>query len=123
MRWLLGALITALIVFSGTVAAVSDDLATPHIDQRTQQWMRQQVRAAEMRRQPIQRQPAQRETAHPVPVRKYETDYEALERIFGADNTRIAFMRFRGHTAEMIDWLNAQRNFERRVGMQHRDLE
>lgn len=56
--------------------------------------------------QPLRQQPA------PSQVQRYETDYEAMERIFGKDNTKVAWMRFHGHTAEMIDWLNAQRNTE-----------
>jgi len=41
-----------------------------------------------------------------------ETAYETMQRIYGEDSTKIAWLRFNGDRAQMIDWLNAQRNME-----------
>jgi len=48
----------------------------------------------------------------PPQPRQNETTYQAMERIFGKDNTKIAWLRFNGDTVQMIDWLSAQRNIE-----------
>jgi hypothetical protein len=60
--------------------------------------------------QPVPYTPQPQPQPQPVQVRRDETGYETLVRIYGEDNTKIAAMRFNYNLTQMIDWLNAQRN-------------